>query len=118
MLVVAQAGAGERDEDPRRRGAGDAVLDAVSEYADGWLPIGGSGLAEAIERLRRKAVQRGRPADALSVVPFGSIPDSGKLAHFVDLGIDEVILRARNAPRDELLRELDGHARFLEQVAG
>ncbi len=99
-------------------GAGEAVLDAVSDYADGWLPIGGSGLAGAIDRLRRKAVERGRPADALSVVPFGSIPDSGKLAHFADLGIDEVILRARNAPRDELLRELDRHARFLEQVAG
>jgi len=99
-------------------GAGDAVLDAVSEYADGWMPIGGSGLAAAVARLREKALERGRRADALSVVPFGSIPEAGKLAYFADLGLDEVVLRVRNAPRDELLRELDEHARFLEKVAG
>ncbi len=99
-------------------GAGDAVLDAVSEYADGWMPIGGSGLAAAVARLRDKALERGRPADALSVVPFGSIPEAGKLAYFAELGLDEVVLRVRNAPRDELLRELDEHARFLEMVVG
>ena len=34
-------------------GSGDAVLRAVAEYADGWMPIGGSGLADVIPRLHR-----------------------------------------------------------------
>ena len=40
-------------------GSGDAVLGAVAEYADGWMPIGGAGLAEALPRSRRLAEAKG-----------------------------------------------------------
>jgi probable F420-dependent oxidoreductase len=43
-------------------GSGDAVLGAVADYADGWMPIGGSGLAEAIPRPRSPSSRSARSA--------------------------------------------------------
>ena len=37
-----------------------SVFAAIAEYADGWMPVGGAGLAEALPRLRR-AVEERRP---------------------------------------------------------
>jgi alkanesulfonate monooxygenase SsuD/methylene tetrahydromethanopterin reductase-like flavin-dependent oxidoreductase (luciferase family) len=76
-------------------GANDAVLTAVVESADGWIPIGGSGLTAAIPRLRALAEGAGRDPAALSVVPFGTIADRGKLEHYAGLGVTEVVLRVR-----------------------
>jgi probable F420-dependent oxidoreductase len=89
-------------------GAGDAVLSAVADYADGWLPIGGSGLGEAIPRLHRMAEANGRNPAELSVIPFGTIGNSEqKLVHYAGLGIDEVVLRVAGGTADEMLSQLD-----------
>jgi alkanesulfonate monooxygenase SsuD/methylene tetrahydromethanopterin reductase-like flavin-dependent oxidoreductase (luciferase family) len=88
-------------------GAGDAVLGAVAEYADGWMPIGGSGLSDAIPRLHRLAEQAGRNAAELSVVPFGTIAHEAKLEHFARLGIDEVVLRLRSGTSDDMRAQLE-----------
>ncbi len=88
-------------------GAGDAVLSAVADYADGWLPIGGRGLAEAIPRLHHLAEAAGRDPDQLSVIPFGTIGSEAKLVHYAGLGVDEVILRVRSGPSDAMRRELE-----------
>jgi probable F420-dependent oxidoreductase len=74
-------------------GDSDLVFGAVADYADGWMPIGGRGLADAIPRLHRRAEAAGRDPAELSVVPFGTIGNEGKLAHYAELGIDEVVLR-------------------------
>jgi hypothetical protein len=50
----------------------------------------------------------------VAVVPFGTIADEGKLDYYAGLGIDEVVLRLPSAGRDEVLRALDAHARFLD----
>lgn len=94
-------------------GATDAVFDAVADYADGWLPVGGSGLAEAIPRLRERVERRGRDPEGIAVVPFGTVPTEAKLAHLAGLGIEEVVLRVPSGPEDAMLRHLDHHARFL-----
>ncbi len=92
-------------------GATDRVFDAVASYADGWLPIGGSGLGEAIPRLHRRVEAEGRDPAHVRVVPFGTIPDRGKLDHFAALGIDEVVLRVPAGPAADMLRCLDEYAR-------
>jgi probable F420-dependent oxidoreductase len=94
-------------------GATDAVFDAVADYGDGWLPIGGSGLGEAIPRLRQRVEGAGRDPAAISVVPFGTVPTESKLEHLAGLGIDEVVLRVPSGPDADMLRHLDQHARFL-----
>ncbi|HVB90962.1 MAG TPA: LLM class F420-dependent oxidoreductase [Acidimicrobiales bacterium] len=94
-------------------GAGNAVLSAVVDYADGWLPIGGSGLAEAIPRLHRMAEAAGRDPVELSVVPFGTIGSEGKLVHYAGLGINEVVLRVRSGTPDAMRQELESLAPLL-----
>jgi probable F420-dependent oxidoreductase len=89
-------------------GSGDAVLQAVVDYADGWMPIGGSGLGEAIPRLHRAAQEAGRLPAELRVVPFGTIgSNEEKLVHYAGLGIDEVVLRVRAGSADDMRAELD-----------
>lgn len=97
-------------------GATDSVFDAVAEYADGWLPVGGSGLAGAVPRLRERVERRGRDPEKISVVPFGSVPTEAKLVHFAGLGVDEVVLRVPSGTEDAMLRSLDDHARYLSVV--
>ena len=88
-------------------GATDAVFAAVAERADGWIPIGGRGLAEALPRLRARVEEAGRDPHALSVIPFGTIAGQGKLEHYARLGIDEVVLRIRAGAVPDVHAELD-----------
>jgi probable F420-dependent oxidoreductase len=85
-------------------GAREAVFDAVVSHADGWLPIGGAGLTEAIPRLHARAEEAGRDPATLSVVPFGTIADRGKLEHYARLGVDEVVLRLHASDDDAAVR--------------
>ncbi|MGO8869914.1 MAG: LLM class F420-dependent oxidoreductase [Acidimicrobiales bacterium] len=97
-------------------GATPSVFAAVAEYADGWMPIGGSGLAEALPRLRRAVEEQGRDPGAVRVVPFGTVPTAAKLDHFRGLGIDEVVLRVPSGPPAAMLAVLDAHAVHLERT--
>ena len=88
---------------------------AIAEYGDGWMPIGGSGMGEAVPELRRAFEGAGRDPAAARVVPFGTIPTEAKLAHFAALGVDEVVLRVPAGTRSEVLAVLDAHAGFVER---
>jgi probable F420-dependent oxidoreductase len=99
-------------------GARASVFRAVAEYADGWLPIGGAGLSEAIPLLRRAVEEAGRDPDRVRVVPFGTVPTEQKLAHYQGLGIDEVVLRVPSGKEDEMLQVLDAHAGYVERFGG
>jgi alkanesulfonate monooxygenase SsuD/methylene tetrahydromethanopterin reductase-like flavin-dependent oxidoreductase (luciferase family) len=90
--------------------AGPKLFDHVAEYGDGWIPIGGAGLTDAIPRLRARVAAAGRDPSALQIVPFGSIPDPGKLEHFHAIGITEVVFRVPPAPADVVLPKLDEFA--------
>jgi len=92
---------------------GPTLFSHVAEYADGWLPIGGSGLAQALPELRRAWEARGRDPGALQVVPFGVFPDAGKLDHYRSLGVTEAVLRVPSAPREKVLPVLDSYVRHL-----
>lgn len=89
---------------------GPRTLEFLVDACDGWIPIGGSGLADAIPRLRAALEEAGRDPDAFPVVPFGSVPDAGKFAHFAELGIDQVVVNVPDTTRD-------GARRFLEETA-
>lgn len=91
-------------------GGGPKLFAHVAEYADGWIPIGGSGLADAIPRLRAAVTDAGRDPDAMQIVPFGSYPTPGKLAHFDEIGVTECVFRLPSAGRDEVLTVLDEYA--------
>jgi probable F420-dependent oxidoreductase len=94
-------------------GAGPKLLRAVASWADGWMPIGGAGVAAALPKLRQEMEAVGRDAGELSVVPFGTIPDEGKLEHFRSLGIDEVVLRLPSGDAASMRRSLDDLTPYL-----
>jgi probable F420-dependent oxidoreductase len=98
--------------------AGPKMFAHIAEYADGWIPIGGAGLTKALPELRAVVEAAGRDPDALEIVPFGSIPDQGKLDHFEQIGVTECVLRIPSAPRDDVLPALDRWAALLAERSG
>jgi probable F420-dependent oxidoreductase len=94
-------------------GAGPGLFAAIAEYADGWMPIGGAGVTAALDPLRSAFAAAGRNPDAIEVVPFGTVPSEGKLAHYASIGCSEVVLRVPSGPEDAMLRVLDDYTRFL-----
>jgi alkanesulfonate monooxygenase SsuD/methylene tetrahydromethanopterin reductase-like flavin-dependent oxidoreductase (luciferase family) len=94
-------------------GAGPKLFAAVAEYADGWMPIGGAGLTGSLPDLRRAFEAAGRDPAALHVVPFGTMPDVGKLEHYASVGVTEVVLRVPSGSADDMRRVLDDYARFV-----
>ena len=94
--------------------AGPRLFSHIAEYADGWLPIGGAGVREALEQLRAAFVERGRDPESLQVVPMGIHPSAEKLAYYQELGVTEAVLRVPSAPRDELLPVLDDFVKYLD----
>ncbi|MGW0857579.1 LLM class F420-dependent oxidoreductase [Streptomyces sp. NPDC002690] len=93
--------------------AGPKLFADIARHADGWLPIGGSGLTEAIPRLRTAWEEAGRDPAQLQVVPYAVVPTPGKLAHFAELGIEEVVAHLPSAGAPEVLRALDAYAAYL-----
>lgn len=96
-------------------GAGPTLFSHVAEYADGWMPIGGAGMAAELERLREGLRERGRDPATLHVVPMGVFPTDEKLAYYQESGATEAVLRLPSAARDEVLPVLDEYVRFIER---
>ncbi|MFM8303058.1 MAG: TIGR03619 family F420-dependent LLM class oxidoreductase [Actinomycetota bacterium] len=80
---------------------------AIAEYCDGWLPVGGAGIREALPALRAACEAVGRDPASLSITPFGTLYEAGKVEYYESLGIEEVVLRLPAGGRDEVLGELD-----------
>lgn len=95
-------------------GAGPKLFAHLAEWADGWMPIGGAGMKQALPELRRRFEERGRDPASLHVVPMGVLPDAAKLAYYASLGVTEAVLRLPSAPRDRVLPVLDAYAEFVE----
>ncbi|MEH0556150.1 LLM class F420-dependent oxidoreductase [Streptomyces sp. B21-101] len=97
--------------------AGPKLFSHICEYADGWLPIGGRGLSESLPVLRAAWADAGREPAALQVVPYAVHPSPGKLAHYAELGIDEVVVQLPPAGEAEVLGLLDGYSAYLSDAS-
>ncbi len=93
--------------------AGPKMFAHVAEYGDGWIPIGGAGIAKALPELHAAFEKAGRDPGSARVVPFGTLPSRDKLDYYESLGIDEVVLRLPSEPPSAVLPILDSHADFL-----
>jgi probable F420-dependent oxidoreductase len=93
---------------------GPKLFAHIAEYGHGWIPIGGAGIREAVPRLREALDAAGRDPAGLRIVPFGTIPDRGKLQYYEEIGVTEVVLRLPSAPADEVLPHLDRFAAMME----
>jgi len=94
-------------------GSGSKTFETVAELADGWMPIGGAGVAAAIPALRQAFAEAGRPPSLAEVVVFGTVPDDAKLSHYRQSEVSEVVLRIASGAEADMLRSLDDYTRFL-----
>ena len=93
-------------------GAGPKIFSQIAEYAHGWMPIGGAGMAAQLVTLRGPS----RSADGIRarVVPMGVFPTDEKLA-YKESGVTECVLRIPSAPRDEVMPVLDDYVQYLDR---
>ncbi|CAB4675512.1 unannotated protein [freshwater metagenome] len=95
--------------------AGPKMFANIAEYADGWIPIGGAGIKQALPELAHACEEAGRDSSEMRIVPFGTLPDPGKLEYYASLGIEEVVLRLPGGDADSVLPILDGFAELVER---
>jgi alkanesulfonate monooxygenase SsuD/methylene tetrahydromethanopterin reductase-like flavin-dependent oxidoreductase (luciferase family) len=93
--------------------AGPKLFAHVAEYADGWIPIGGAGVRDALPQLHRACEERGRDPASVRIVPFGTVPSAGKLEYYASLGITEIVLRLPGGDADRVARRLDQYAELV-----
>jgi probable F420-dependent oxidoreductase len=93
--------------------AGPIMFAHVAEYADGWIPIGGRGVRAALPDLHRACEAVGRDPAELRIVPFGTVPDPGKLDYYESIGVTEVVLRLPSADDATVLGILDRYTNLL-----
>ncbi len=89
---------------------GPTLFAHIAEYGDGWIPIGGAGMRAALDRLRLAVEKRGRSFSEMHIVPFGVLPDAGKLAYYESIGVTEAVLRVPSDSRDVVMPKLDEFA--------
>lgn len=94
-------------------GAGPTLFRHVAEYADGWMPIGGSGLGADWDHIRRLAEEAGRDPEGIEVSIIFARPKPEILDHYSSLGVRRVILSLPAAPADEVLPLLDTYASLM-----
>ncbi|MFH9726944.1 LLM class F420-dependent oxidoreductase [Streptomyces sp. NPDC017254] len=93
--------------------AGPKLFAQIAAQTDGWMPIGGRGLTESLPVLRETWEKAGRDPKTLQLVPYAVHPSPGKLAHYTELGCEEVVLQLPPANETEVLRTLDEYAQYL-----
>lgn len=99
-------------------GAGPKMFAHLAEYGDGWIPIGGAGLTEAVPQYREALAAAGRDPDAARIVPFGSVPTHEKLDHFAAVGVTECVFRVPTADADTVRRVLDAQQVIVAERKG
>ncbi|MEU5438589.1 LLM class F420-dependent oxidoreductase [Streptomyces sp. NPDC020719] len=92
---------------------GPKLFAHIAEQADGWLPIGGAGFTESLPRLRQAWDAAGRDPGDLQIVPYAVAPNPGKLAHFEELGIGEIVVLLPSGDESTVLKALDEYTPYL-----
>jgi probable F420-dependent oxidoreductase len=95
--------------------AGPTLFSHIARYADGWIPIGGAGVREALPALHRAMEEAERDPRDVRIVPFGTIPGPGKFEYYESIGIDEVVLRIPLGDDEVVLPVLDEYARLVSE---
>ena len=92
---------------------GPTLFAHIAEFGDGWIPVGGAGVADSLPALRAACDAAGREWRELRIVPFGSFPTAGKLDHYARAGATECVFRLPSAGLDEVREALDEWSRVV-----
>ena len=92
---------------------GPTTFRHVAEYADGWIPIGGAGVAANLASLRAAAEDMGRDPASIDVIVFFAQADPAKLDYYREIGVAATVVGLPSAPADVVLPILDKYAALL-----
>jgi probable F420-dependent oxidoreductase len=88
-------------------GGGPKLFEAIAQYGDGWMPIGGAGVRKQLPELHAAMEAAGRDPAELTIIPFGVMPDPGKIEYYAEIGFEEIVFRVPPAPADKVLPIMD-----------
>jgi probable F420-dependent oxidoreductase len=93
--------------------AGPRLFKHISEYADGWLAMGGGGVRKELPMLRHAEETAGREPGSLSVsIMSDAVPD--KVKYFADLDVTETLCLLPSGDEQTVLKALDELAPLVE----
>jgi probable F420-dependent oxidoreductase len=96
--------------------AGPAAFAHIAEFGQGWVAVGGKGLAEAVPALRRALATAGRQVNQLQIVSFTSGDcDHAKIDHLLRGGATEVAFDVATEDPRQAVAALDCLATFIAQ---
>lgn len=97
-------------------GSGPTTFDRVTEFCDGWMPIGGrtGDLAERMAMLKERAEAAGRDPASISVTIFAAKPERAALEKLEHLGVHRAIFLLPPAGREKVLPLLDRYAELMK----
>ena len=93
------------------------VFDRVAEYADGWLPIGGSGSGN-LAKLRAAVERAGRSMDEITLALFSAPPNEEALRGRINQGFSELIFPLPPAGAETVLPLLDNYGELALKLRG
>lgn len=100
-------------------GTGPKLFDAITRYADGWMPITArSTVADRVAPLRERFEAAGRDPDSLKIVVCGATTDPKGLEALAAEGVDTAVLTIWSEDRDEILATLDQYTQVKDAVRG
>ncbi len=92
------------------------LFDLIAEVGDGWMPIGGAGVAAMMPELANAFERAKRDPKSARVTIYAAVPDAKKLAYYKSLGVGEVVMQLPPAGSDVVLPILDGFAALVREV--
>jgi probable F420-dependent oxidoreductase len=98
--------------------ASPQLFEHIAEYADGWVPLGGAGVAAMLPELGAAFERRRRDPAQAKVVVYGVMPELGKLEHYRSLGVEEAVFFVPSGDADTVLPVLDAHAKLVAAFRG
>jgi probable F420-dependent oxidoreductase len=94
--------------------ASPKLFEHIAEYADGWMPLGASGVAAQLPALRDAFERAGRKASEARVILYGVKPEKERLEYFASMGAEECVFFLPSAGEDRVLPVLDEIAKVVK----
>jgi probable F420-dependent oxidoreductase len=89
-------------------------MDRIAEYADGWLPMFSTDLADQIAQLAEACAARGRDISEIDISPMTMIENQKMLADLAEQGVNRVITILPTLDESESLAVLDSYMQLVE----
>ncbi len=96
--------------------ASPALFAQIAEWGDGWMPLGGAGVKASWVELREAFEKVGRKGEEARVIVYGALPDAGKVAHYRDSGVEEVVFWVPSGDAGAVMPVLDRVAEVVREV--